>query len=166
MRELKPLSRDALDAALSKAERYRLLNEPGEAESICLDILAVDYTHQQALITLLLALTDQFPHDAHAYHRAREVLTRLDSEYDKAYYAGIIAERRAKAQHAHGGPGSSLGLYDWIAEAMRHFERAEWLRPSGNDDARLRWNACARFLDRHPQLRPGTEDMREIEMLE
>ena len=166
MRELKPLSRDALDGALAKAERYRLLNEPGEAESICLDILAVDYTHQQALIMLLLSLTDQFPVDTQAYHRAREVLTRLESEYDKAYYAGIIAERRAKAQHAHGGPASSVGLYDWIAEAMRHFERAEWLRPTGNDDARLRWNACARFLDRHPHLRTASEDMREIEMLE
>ena len=166
MRELKPLSRDAIDGALGKAERYRLLNEPGEAESICLDILAVDDTHQPALVMLLLALTDQFAHDTHAYHRARQVLDRLESEYDKAYYAGIIAERRAKAQHAHGGPGSSVGLYDWVAEAMRHFERAEWLRPSGNDDARLRWNACARFLDRHPQLKPSAEDRHEIEMLE
>ena len=57
-------------------------------------------------------------------------------------------------------------MYDWIAEAMRYFERAEWLRPSGNDDALLRWNACARFLDRHPRLRPAAEDVREIEMLE
>jgi hypothetical protein len=166
MRELKPLSRDAVDAALAKAERYRFLNEPGEAESICLDILAVDGTHQAALITLLLALTDQFGTAADAHQRARAALAALESEYDKAYYAGIIAERRAKAQLAHGGPGSSLGAHDWIAEAMRHFERAEWLRPSGNDDARLRWNACARFLDRHPQLRPSADDLREIEMLE
>jgi hypothetical protein len=166
MRELKPLSRDAVDAALAKAERYRFLNEPGEAESICLDILAVDSTNQAALITLLLALTDQFGAAADAHRRARDVLASLESEYDKAYYAGIIAERRAKAQLAHGGPGSSVGAYDWIAEAMHHFERAEWLRPSGNDDARLRWNACARFLDRHPQLRPSADDLREIEMLE
>ena len=166
MPELKPLSREAIEGALAKAERYRLLNEPGEAESICLDILAVDFTHQQALVTLLLALTDQFAQEAAAFQRAREVLAQLESEYDKAYYAGIIAERRAKAQLAHGGPGSSVGIHDWIAEAMRHFERAEWLRPAGNDDARLRWNACARFLDRHPQLRPSAEDLREIEMLE
>ena len=166
MRELKPLSRDAVDAALAKAERYRFLNEPGEAESICLDVLAVDPTNQPALITLLLALTDQFGHAADAHHRARATLAAIESEYDKAYYAGIIAERRAKAQLAHGGPGSSVGAYDWIAEAMRYFERAEWLRPSGNDDARLRWNACARLLDRHPHLRPSVEDRREIEMLE
>lgn len=166
MRELKPLSRDTVDAALAKAERYRLLNEPGEAESICLDVLAVDAHNQSALITLLLALTDQFGTTSDAHQRARQILATLDSEYDKAYYAGIIAERRAKAQLAHGGPGSSVGAHDWIAEAMRHFERAEWLRPVGNDDARLRWNACARFLDRHPQLRPSADDLREIEMLE
>ena len=166
MRELKPLSREAVDAALAKAERYRFLNEPGEAESICLDILAVDPANQGALITLLLALTDQFGDVANAHQRARDTLVGLESEYDKAYYAGIIAERRAKAQLHRGGAGSSVGAFDWLSEAMRHFERAEWLRPSGNDDARLRWNACARFLDRHPELRPATEDLREIEMLE
>jgi hypothetical protein len=166
MRELKPLSRDAIDAALAKAERYRFLHEPGEAESICLDILAIDPINQPALITLLLALTDQLGQAPDAYQRARETLAALESEYDKAYYAGIIAERRGKAQLAHAGSGSSVGAYDWIVEAMRHFERAEWLRPSGNDDARLRWNACARLLDRHPHLRPSVDDRREIEMLE
>lgn len=166
MRALKPLSHDTVDAALAKAERYRFLNEPGEAESICLDVLTVDATNQSALVTLLLALTDQFGAASDAHQRAREVLAALESEYDKAYYAGIIAERRAKAQLAHGGAGSSVGAHDWIVEAMTHFERAEWLRPSGNDDARLRWNACARFLDRHPHLRPAAEERREIELLE
>src|SRR5213075_2019037 len=60
MSELKSLHKDAIPAALEKAERYRLLNEPGEAESICLDILHVDPENQEALITLLLALTDRF----------------------------------------------------------------------------------------------------------
>ena len=166
MRELKALSADAIDAALAKAERYRLLNEPGEAESICLDILQIDPANQHAAITLLLALTDQFGHLQDAYIRAREVLAGLRSDYDKEYYAGIIAERRAKAQLARGGAGSSVGTYDWIADAMRHFDRADALRPAGNDDARLRWNACARFLDRHPQLRPSHEEPAEIEMLE
>jgi hypothetical protein len=160
------LSQDAVDAALAKAERYRLLNEPGEAESICLDVLTIDATNQAALITLLLALTDQFAEVPAAHQRARETLSALHSEYDRAYYAGIISERRAKAQLARGGAGSSVGAYDWLAEAMRLFERAESLRPTGNDDARLRWNACARFLDRHPHLRPSHEEQREIEMLE
>jgi hypothetical protein len=166
MRELKALSEDAIDSALAKAERYRFLNEPGEAESICLDVLQIDPTNHSALITLLLALTDQFGTVRGAHDRARETLAHLQSEYDRAYYAGIIAERRAKAQLARGGAGSSVGAYDWLTEAMRHFERAEALRPAGNDDARLRWNACARFLDRHPQLRPTTDEHAEIDMLE
>jgi hypothetical protein len=166
MRELKPLSYDAIDAALSKAERYRLLNEPGEAESICLDILAIDAANQPARITLLLALTDQFSDVPAAHQRAREVLTSLQSEYDRAYYAGLIAERRAKAHLAYRGAASSAGAYEWLTEAMRHFEEAERLRPQGNDDARLRWNACARFLDRHPHLQPSVDDRSEIEMLE
>jgi hypothetical protein len=166
MHELKALSADAIESALAKAERYRLLNEPGEAESICLDVLQIDSTNQAAHITLLLALTDQFGDVPGAHDRAREALASLQSEYDRAYYAGIIAERRAKAQLSRGGAGSSVGAYDWLAEAMRHFERADALRPAGNDDARLRWNACARFLDRHPQLRPSTEEPTEIEMLE
>jgi hypothetical protein len=166
MREFKPLSLDAVDAALAKAERYRFLNEPGEAESICLDILAIDETNQAARIMLLLALTDQFGEVPAAHQRAREALSFLADDYDRAYYAGLIAERRAKAQLTRGGAGSSVGAYDWLAEAMRHFEEAEAIRPPGNDDARLRWNACARFLDRHPHLRPLAEERPEIEMLE
>ena len=164
MRELKPLSADALDAALAKAERYRLLNEPEEAESICLDVLAVDPANQAAHIMLLLARTDQFGNAPGAHHRAREVLAALQSDYDRAYYAGIIAERLAKAQIARGG--ASLGAYEWLVEAMTAFERADALRPAHNDDARLRWNACVRFLQRHPHLRPTVEERSEIEMLE
>jgi hypothetical protein len=164
MRELKALSADALDAALAKAERYRLLNEPEEAESICLDVIAVDPANQSAHIMLLLARTDQFGTSAGAHTRAREVLSSLHSEYDRAYYAGIIAERLAKAQVARGG--ASLGAYEWLVEAMTLFERADDLRPTGNDDARLRWNACARYIDRHPHLRPHLQERTEIEMLE
>ena len=159
---LKPLGRDSIDGALAKAERYRFLNEPGEAESICLDILEVDPENQQARIALLLALSDQFIDEPHAFARARDVVATLGSEYDRAYYGGLIAERRAKAQLTRHG----AGIYDWIAEAMACFERAEALRPAGNDDAVLRWNACVRFLERHPYLRPGSEERTEIEMLE
>jgi hypothetical protein len=38
----KPITRAAIPAAVEKAERYRLLNEPDGAESICLDVLALD----------------------------------------------------------------------------------------------------------------------------
>ena len=156
------LSASAIPAALAKAERYRFLNEPSEAESICLDILDVDAGNQQARISLLLALSYQFVEDPHAFARARDVVSSLASEYDRAYYGGLIAERRAKAQLTRHG----VGIYDWITEAMACFEKAEALRPAGNDDAVLRWNACVRFLERHPYLRPGSEERTEIEMLE
>lgn len=162
----KPLSNDAIDTALAKAERYRFLNEPGEAESICLDILEIDPGNQPARITLLLALTDQFADSPGAHHQAKQALTGLAGEYEREYYAGIVAERRAKAQVAHGGAGASVSAFEWIAEAMHHFECAEALRSHGNDDAKLRWNACARFLERHPDLRPASDDPHEIDMLE
>ncbi len=44
MFELRPLSPSAIPSALAKAERYRLLNEGGQAESICQDVLAIDPT--------------------------------------------------------------------------------------------------------------------------
>jgi hypothetical protein len=165
MAKLKSLSPGAVESALAKAERYRLLNEPGEAESICLDVLGIVPDHQAARITLLLALTDQFAEVTGAHQHARALLPGLRHEYDRAYYGGIIAERRAKAQLARGGPGASVGVYEWLTEAMACYERAEAVRPPGNDDALLRWNACARFIERHPQLRPADERA-EIEMLE
>jgi len=159
MFELKPLSKEAIPAALRRAERYRLLNEPAEAESICLDILQSDPGNQQALITLLLALTDQFP-DGHAdtVQEAQRVLGRLSGEYERSYYAGIICERRAKAQLNHHTPGSGYNAHDWLREAMSWYEKAERLRPAGNDEAILRWNTCARLIMRHPDLRPSQEE--------
>jgi hypothetical protein len=164
--KLKPLSKDAVQSALAKAERYRLLNEPGEAESICLDVLDVEPDNQTARIWLILSLTDQFSSDPDAYDRARRLLPGLATDYEREYYAGIVAERRAKAQLTRAGYSAGFGAYDWMAEAMRHFERAEAIRPQGNDDAVLRWNTCARFLMRHPELRPASEERSEIEMLE
>ena len=50
----KPISREAIPAALMKAERYRLLNEPAEAESICLDILNIEPGNEEAMVMLVL----------------------------------------------------------------------------------------------------------------
>src|SRR5207247_1282312 len=83
--ELKPLTQEAIPKALEKAERYRLLKEPAQAESICLDVLQID-------------------------------------------------------------PGN---------------QKAEAIRPAGNDDALLRWNTCARILTRNPHLQRGPEDHSE-----
>jgi hypothetical protein len=163
---LKRITRDGIPRALEKADRYRLLNEPGDAESICLDILEVDPENQRALIALLLARTDQFT-SAHSPHvsSAREVLPRLVSEYERAYYGGIICERWAKALHSRGTPGSGPTAYGWLREAMECYEQAERLHPPGRDEAVLRWNACARLILRRPDLRPGTEEQVEV-MLE
>jgi hypothetical protein len=159
MFDLKRLNKKAVPRALEKAERYRLLNEPGEAESICLDILAVDPENQSALVTLLLALTEQFDERlSDALHEAREVLPRLEGEYERAYYAGIVCERRAKALLRHGGPASGYVAYDGLEEAMDWYAKAEALRPAGNDDALLRWNTCARLIERNPHLVPGPAD--------
>jgi hypothetical protein len=43
---------------------------------------------------------------------------------------------------------------------MQQFEKAEKIRPSGNDDALLRWNTCARIIERN-QLAPREEDRSE-----
>ena len=156
--ELKPLRPESIDGALKKAERYRLLNEPWQAESICLDILAIDPNNQVALSTLLLAITDQFGRGLEGrVAEARAVLERLTGPYERAYYAGIIAERRANYQLRKRLPGSGEAAYQLFREAMQSYEQAESLSPSGNDSAILRWNTCARRLLRNPAIRPGEE---------
>jgi hypothetical protein len=159
---LKPLSKDAVPAALAKAERYRLLNEPGEAESICLDIQQVDPDNQDALVTLILALTDQFPDESPSARRspsrATELVSRLHDEYERHYYNGIIRERRAKAAlHHRGSYAFAAAAVEWLREAMAFYERAEAIRPAHNDDAVLRWNACARLLQELPDVKPDTQ---------
>ena len=158
---LKPISHSSVAGALAKVERYRLLNEPAEAESICRDILEVEPRNQQAIIMLILALTDQIPHDSKIFPDALASCSRLDSPYDRAYYAGLAWERRAKARYHHGGHGSRHYTYDWLMEALKLYEEAEKLRAPGNDDSVLRWNACVRFLSRHKELAPTVEEVAE-----
>jgi hypothetical protein len=150
MYDLKPLSPEGIPQALEKAMRYRLLNEPGEAESICLDVLRVDPENQEALVFLLLAITDRLGKGyAIGATQAQEVLARIKDPYERTYYAGIIFERRAKAKLNQGFPGANFDAYEWLNEAMSWYEKAEVLRPTGNDDAILRWNACARIIMRN-----------------
>jgi hypothetical protein len=160
MFELKPISPEAVPVALAKAERYRLLNEPWQAESICRDILRIDPEHDMALVMLLLSLTDQFGKGVTAT-QAREVQMQLKGVYERAYYAGIICERWADALLRQGAPGVGFIAYDTLREAMEHYERAEQVRPEGNDDALLRWNTCARILMRNHDLRPRGEEVFE-----
>src|SRR6188472_836603 len=163
---LKPMSKDAVPAALAKAERYRLLNEPGEAESICLDVLQVAPQNEDALVMLLLALTDQFPHDSSSKTvlRASEVAAGLGNDYDRAYYSGIVRERRAKAVLQRDRFGATSVAIGWLREAMVFFERAEAIRPAHNDDALLRWNACARLLMELPEVAPDVHEPEPLQL--
>jgi hypothetical protein len=156
---LKPIRRDGIPRAFEKAERYRLLNEPFESESICLDILAIEPNHQPALACLLLSLTDQLSHGAgQAMERARALLPKLESEYERAYYGAIISERFAKRKLRDGHPGARALAYAHLQEAMAQFQKAEQLAPTGNDDAVLRHNACVRMIERHGLTAPQEAD--------
>lgn len=167
MYELKRISPDAVPAALEKAIRYRLLNEPMQAESICLDILELQPENRDVLVTLLLAITDQFDqHMGERVHRAHDVLERLNDEYSRLYYEGIINERKAKAHLRRGGPGSGHYAYTLLRKAMELYERADSVSPEGNDDAVLRWNTCARIVMTHAEVEPEPEGPRRPVMLE
>ena len=159
--KLKSISPAGVPAALAKAERYRLLNEPGEAESICRDVLALEPDNQMALRLLGLTLTDQFNGTgSDRYGEAARVFESLADPYERLYYGGILHERRAKAQLKGGSfPHTLLVLFE---EAMQCFAEAEKIRPSGNDDAILRWNRCVRIL----QSRNSSEWAKEFEALE
>ena len=151
MFELRPISNEAIPRAIAKAERYRLLGEPQEADSICRDILRTDPDNQEVLVMLLLSITDQFVRGSDQYmFEARRVLESLTGEYERAYYSGIVCERWVKAQLRDGGhSGSASG---WFLEALDWFQKAQAVSPPGNEDAVLRWNACVRFLEHNPGL--------------
>ena len=158
MFKLKKISQTGIAAALEKAKRYRLLNEPLEAESICLDILEIDPDNAEALVMLTLAYTDQLALNIpQAANKAREIVDRLGNDYDKRYFKGIICERQGKAALSQGGYGRNEVAYEWLREAMDHFEKAESLGEDGNDDAILRWNTCARIITTN-KLKPKEAD--------
>ena len=159
--QLKPISKDGIPEAISKAELYRYLNEPGEAESICRDILAADPDNQTALRLLGLSITDQFngsPADRH--NEAQDNFQSLRDEYERFYYTGLLFERQAKAQLEAGrAPHAVAPLFD---QAFACFEKAEKIRPPGNDDAILRWNRCVRIL----QSRRGSDWQKLIDTID
>jgi len=143
--KLKPISKNGIKEAFEKVTHYRYLNQFDEAESICRDIVAADPDDQHAQRMLGLIITDQFtgkPSDR--YSEAEAIFDALTDPYERAYYSGILHERRAKAQlHAGNLPHTVLGHFE---EAMKFYEQAEKIMPAGNDDAILRWNRCARLL--------------------
>ena len=155
--KLKPISVQSIPHTLAKVERYRLLNEPVLAESICLDILAIVPDQQQALISLLLARTDQF-HSNVQPKGAQEALAQIKGDYEQAYYAGVISERLGNARIRHGDPGARTSAYHALRDAMSHYERAMNFAPPENDDAILRWNTCARIIMQNPDIQRLSEN--------
>lgn len=164
--ELKGLSEGAVEAALKRALHYRYLNQPHLAESICRDVLAIRPGELEANVMLIMSLCDQFGMSAEI--SVKEVLTmasELDGSYERAYYSGLVCERRGEAALLRAGPGSGAIAYEWFRRAMVHYAEAEPLRPDGNDDTILRWNTCARAINTHRDVCPREEEA-GMEMLE
>lgn len=156
--KMKPISREAIPRAIQKAERYRLINQSWASESICRDILEIDPANQQVLVMFVLALTDQLAEGhAHAMKTVNETLPRITDPYQRAYYTGIASERSGQAILQRGAMGSGAMAYDAFRDAMSWYERAEAIRPAGNDDAILRWNTCARLISGNSHIAPHVE---------
>ncbi|MEE8361551.1 MAG: hypothetical protein V3R71_05310 [Gemmatimonadales bacterium] len=159
----KPISQATIEAAFAKAERYRLLNEPREAESISLDILATAPGDQRALVTLLLSITDQFKDDLLPnVRRAQSLLERLDGEYARYYYTGIITERWAKVLLANDVGCKDRRVHDQLKEAMHWYEKAEAVRPPDDEDSILRWNACGRIVEARLEGMSGEHRLEDL----
>jgi hypothetical protein len=148
MIELRKINKEAIPRALEKVDRYRLLNDPEQAESICRDILAIDPDNQEAIAKLLLCLTDQFS-QGNTSKEADTFVSRLTDDYQREYYRGIVLERSGKAALNREFPDSQHDAYEWMREAMEAYEKASALSVVDNSDAVLRWNACARAIEKH-----------------
>ncbi len=159
--ELQEITHDGVSAAVKMAEHYRLLQQPALARSICLDVLEVEPDNQQAIVTLILALTDQFAESSsiRSPRAAREHLEKLTDEYQRLYYGGIIFEREARASLRR-GPARGFA-YGGFRQAIELFERAAAIRPAGNDHAILRRNACIRSI-REWKLEPPVDESPEL----
>ncbi len=158
MLQLKPLSKDSIPKAITRAKHYRLLNEPWQAKSICRDILKVEPDNQLALLYLILAITDQFEAENSTYYsEAKELCDQLTNEYERNYYRGIIEERFGKAILKRARPRVRYIAYEYYRNAMEFFEEAEKIHPEDNQDAILRWNACVRGIQEF-KLEPSPEE--------
>jgi hypothetical protein len=166
MFELKPISPDSVEAALQRATHYRLLNQPWLAESICRDVLAAVQDHHEAVVTLLLCLTDQLSSErSGSVSEALDLVQRLPDPYERSYFAGLVCERKAWAHLAGGAMSAGHIAYDWLRRAMEHYDEALPVRPTDNDDAVLRWNTCVRLINSRPDVRP-LHDERTVHLLE
>jgi tetratricopeptide (TPR) repeat protein len=159
--ELKRLPHAGVDAAIAKAEHYRDLNQPEEAESICLDVLELEPGHVKAWKLLGLAITDRFPSgQVGLLEQAIHAFEKLQDPYERAYHLGVAWERAAKAHVEKNESHSAVTAFE---HALELFEKAERMRPELPDPV-LRWNRCVRLLKSHPALRAAIVAPREDEV--
>ena len=158
--KLKKLSGEGVVAAIAKAEKYRLLNDPTMAESICHDILNIEPDNEDTKIILLLTLTDQFGLNraSQAPRKAKELVKEFKDEFKRIYYSGLINERLGTATLNSSAMGKEHNAYEWYIEAMELYEEAETLQPAGDNDAILRWNTCARIIMQHSLTSRPSDD--------
>jgi len=154
-------SPDQLTQSVSPADQIMVRSAPEAQRALprsMRDILSLEPDHQTALRLLGLAITDQFTGGtSDRYGEAEHIFRSLTNDYDRAYYSGILHERKAKAQLRAGRPPHTVTPS--FEAALKCFEEAEKIRPPDNDDAILRWNRCVRLL----QSRLGTEWRKEMD---
>lgn len=145
--ELKPMRREEIPDALERAERYRQLDESAQAESICHDVLLADPENQRAHVLMLQTLCDRFGGGYRVdFLQALEILPEIKDDYERAFYAGFVCDHRAHALLLDAENGCRYDAYEYLVEAMSCYEKAERVRPADCDEARQRWNACARII--------------------
>ncbi|WP_428086116.1 hypothetical protein [Candidatus Thioglobus sp.] len=150
------IHKDSITTVLDKARQYRSLREPDLAISICIDVFAVDFENQQALVIYILALTDQYSHQ-HAKLQPKkitEAIARLTSKFHRTYYAGIFLERKARALLKN--PMSQSFAYEGLMEAAAQYEAAQKIAPAHCSDPILRYNSCLRTIEKQ-HLQPRSE---------
>lgn len=151
---------DSIELALDRARQYRSLLEPEIAESICLDILNIDASHQAALVIYILALSDQISTSGSQspFQQIETAISQLSSDYKQQYYTGIVHERRARFMLSQ--PMSRAFSYDYFIKALDCYQHAEKIRPKHNDEASLRWNSCVRTIQREKlEPLPGADEV-------
>jgi len=153
--ELIEICPESVPRALASAERYRMLSDSELAETICLEVRAIEPHHQQNLRTLILAISDQFarPGARVSRHEALAYVRELESEYERCYYTGLVAEREARVALIR----SRVDAYAIFREAMWWYEKADSLTSRLNYHARLRHNTCARTITREGLEPPERE---------
>src|SRR5690606_38249214 len=132
-----------------------------QAESICRDILAVEPNNQEALVKLILCLTDQFK-GGNSGKEANALLPQLTEDYQREYYTGIVLEREGKAALHREFPDSKHDAYEWLNGDMEAFGRGIALSSADNSDAILRWNACSRAISKHHLTPRPKEEKRKL----